>query len=196
MDGIHLRDEGAGYDKAEAPAINETSYPKLIKALREAMPDIMLTLADDGGTTATMNKEQEGIVVGDYIDLAWNVIWDSPVNPWADGSERKPIAGMTKERYGGIALYIKRRTTQEDYEFMEELQDKARIITLDEGLGKVAVVENIPYRQYDVETMVVDGFQNLLMCFHDNNDGNYPKYIANVQEALVVTQYYAFRKDW
>lgn len=79
---------------------------------------------------------------------------------------------------------------------MEELQDKARIITLDEGLGKVAVVENIPYRQYDVETMVVDGFQNLLMCFHDNNDGNYPKYIANVQEALVVTQYYAFRKDW
>ena len=87
------------------------------------MPDIMLTLADDGGTTATMNKEQEGIVVGDYIDLAWNVIWDSPVNPWADGSERKPIAGMTKERYGGIALYIKERTP-EDMGFFEELQAK------------------------------------------------------------------------
>lgn len=195
LDGIHLRDEGAGYDKAEAPTVNETSYPKLIKALREAMPDIMLTLADDGGTTATMNKEQEGIVVGDYIDLAWNVIWDSPVNPWADGSERKPIAGMTKERYGGIALYIKERTP-EDMGFFEELQAKARVITIDEGLGKVAVVENIPYRQYNLETMVVDGFKNLLMCFHDNNDGNYPKYSAVVQEARVATQFYAFRKDW
>ena len=102
---------------------------------------------------------------------------------------------MTKERYGGIALYIKERIP-EDMGFFEELQAKARVITIDEGLGKVAVVENIPYRQYNLETMVVDGFKNLLMCFHDNNDGNYPKYSAAVQEARVATQFYAFRKDW
>jgi len=35
-----------------------------------------------------------------------------------------------------------------------------------------------------------------LMCFHDNNDWNYPYYSAIVQEARVATQFYAFRKDW
>ena len=45
------------------------------------------------------------------------------VNPWADGSERKPIAGMTKERYGGIALYIKERTP-EDMGFLKNCRQK------------------------------------------------------------------------
>ena len=92
-----------------------------------------------------MDKEQGGIVVGDYIDLAWNVVWDTAVNPWASGSERKPIAGVTKERYGGISFYIKPRMTNEEGLFFENLQDESRIIALNEGLGKVAVAENIPY---------------------------------------------------
>ena len=50
LDGVHLRDEGAGYDKTGAPELDETSYPKLVKALREAMPDIMLdSCKNDGG---------------------------------------------------------------------------------------------------------------------------------------------------
>lgn len=69
------------------------------------MPDIMLTLADDGGTTAMMDKEQGGIVVGDYIDLAWNVVWDTAVKPWASGSDRQTYSGSNERRYGGF-LFI------------------------------------------------------------------------------------------
>lgn len=196
LDGIHLRDEGAGYDKTGAPELDETSYPKLVKALREAMPDIMLTLADDGGTTAMMDKEQGGIVVGDYIDLAWNVVWDTAVNPWASGSERKPIAGVTKERYGGISFYIKPRMTNEEGLFFENLQDESRIIALNEGLGKVAVAENIPYRDYIQEVANVMGIMGLLSCFHDTNNGEYPRYDVNVTETLAASYYFAFRKDW
>lgn len=196
LDGIHLRDEGVGYDKSGAPAVNETSYPKLIKALREAMPGVMLTLADDGGTTAMMDKEQDGIVVGDYIDLAWNVVWDTAVNPWASGSERKPIAGVTKERYGGISFYIKPLMTNEEGEFFENLCAESSVIAQNEGLGKVAVVENIPYRDYIQETANVDRIRGLLGCFHDANDGNYPKYSVMITEALAAAYYYSFRKDW
>lgn len=194
LDGIHLRDEGAGYDKAEAPAVNETSYPKLIKALREAMPGIMLTLADDGGTTAMMDKAQDGIVVGDYIDLAWNVVWDSVVNPWANDSERKPIVGMTKERYGGFAFYIKPRTGEEPEE-LSLMREKALAMVLDEGVGKIAVVENIPYRDYNQEVLNTDSFSGLFYCFY-RTLGPYPKYGAAITESFPTSMYYAFRKDW
>ena len=196
LDGVHLRDEGAGYDKTGAPELDETSYPKLVKALREAMPDIMLTLADDGGTTAMMDKEQGGIVVGDYIDLAWNVVWDTAVNPWASGSERKPVAGITKERYGGISFYIKPIMTNEEGLFFENLQDESRAIALNEGLGKVAVAENIPYRDYIQEVANVMRIMGLLSCFHDTNNGEYPRYNVEVTEALAASYYFAFRKDW
>lgn len=196
LDGVNLRDEGAGYDKSGAPAIDETSYPKLIKALREAMPDIMLTLADDGGTTAMMNKEQGGIVIGDYIDLAWNVVWDTAVNPWASGSKRKPIAGITKERYGGISFYIKPILTSEEGQFFENLQAESSAIALNEGLGKVAVVDNIPYRDYIQEVANVMGIAGLLGCFHDKNNGNYPRYSIEITETRAAEFYFAFRKDW
>lgn len=196
LDGVHLRDEGAGYDKTGAPTLDETSYPKLIKALHDAMPDIMLTLADDGGTTSMMDKEQGGIVVGDYIDLAWNVIWDTAVNPWANGSERKLIAGITKERYGGISFYVKPRMTDEDVIFFENLQNEASVIAQNEGLGKVAVVENIPYRDYIQEVANVMGIMGLLGCFHDMNNGNYPRYSIEITETRAAEFYFAFRKDW
>ena len=196
LDGVHLRDEGAGYDKTGAPEVDEVSYPKLIKALREAMPDIMLTLADDGGTTAMMDKERGGIVVGDYIDLAWNVVWDTAVNPWANGSERKPIAGVTKEQYGGISFYIKPRMTMEEGELFNNLIAESRVIALNEGLGKVAVAENIPYRDYIQEVANVQSITGLLSCFHDNNNDEYPYYKVDVMETQAAEGYYAFRKDW
>lgn len=46
LDGINLWDRGTGYGKEGMPAMNTTSYPKLIKVMREAMPDKMLTVVD------------------------------------------------------------------------------------------------------------------------------------------------------
>ena len=143
-----------------------------------------------------MDKERGGIVVGDYIDLAWNVVWDTAVNPWANGSERKPIAGVTKEQYGGISFYIKPRMTMEEGELFNNLIAESRVIALNEGLGKVAVAENIPYRDYIQEVANVQSITGLLSCFHDNNNDEYPYYKVDVMETQAAEGYYAFRKDW
>lgn len=37
LDGINLWDRNAGYGKEGMPAVNTTSYPKLIKAMRESL---------------------------------------------------------------------------------------------------------------------------------------------------------------
>lgn len=116
LDGVNLRDEGSGYGKEGMPAMNTTAYPKLIKALRDALPGKMLTLVDKDEPTEYFYDVERcgGIEVGKYIDYAWHA-YDSGkelvqiVEPWeADHpySEyaRKPIAGLRSECYGSLAV--------------------------------------------------------------------------------------------
>lgn len=116
LDGINLRDEGSGYGKEGMPPMNTTSYPKLIKSLREAMPDKLLTLVDKEEPTEFFHDVAlcGGIEVGRYIDYAWHGYakenemiqivepWemDQPYSEYA----RQPIAGLSPERYGSIAI--------------------------------------------------------------------------------------------
>ena len=116
LDGINLRDEGSGYGKEGMPLMNTTSYPKLIKSLREAMPDKLLTLVDKEEPTEYFHDVAlcGGIEVGRYIDYAWHGYakenemiqivepWemDQPYSEYA----RQPIAGLSPERYGSIAI--------------------------------------------------------------------------------------------
>ena len=75
LDGVNLWDRNSGYGKEGMPAVNTTSYPKLIKALREALgTEKLLTLTVYEEPTATFwNTEATGgIAVGDYIDYAWS----------------------------------------------------------------------------------------------------------------------------
>lgn len=116
LDGINLRDEGSGYGKEGMPPMNTTSYPKLIKSLREAMPDKLLTLVDKEEPTEYFHDVAlcGGIEVGRYIDYAWHGYakenemiqivepWemDQPYSEYA----RQPIAGLSPGRYGSIAI--------------------------------------------------------------------------------------------
>ena len=54
LDGINLWDKGAGYGKEGMAPINDTSYAKLIKALKNAMPGKLLTLVDTRETTEAL----------------------------------------------------------------------------------------------------------------------------------------------
>lgn len=117
LDGINLWDRGTGYDKEDSPEMNTTSYPKLIRALRQALGNQkILTVVDYREPTAYFDDIQKtgGIAVGDYIDYAWHG-YNNPneflqvVDPWA---EDKPyhskkyrgtkIAGLDHTRYGCI----------------------------------------------------------------------------------------------
>lgn len=116
IDGINLRDNGLGYGKEGMPSINTTSYPKFIKALREAMPDKLLTLEDKGSPTEYFYDTQlcGGIEVGKYIDYAWHG-YDSDqedlqiIEPWESEHSfskyiRKPIAGLSPSNYGSVNI--------------------------------------------------------------------------------------------
>ena len=116
LDGINLWDRGTGYGKEELPAMNTTSYPKLIKAMREALgEDRLLTVVDHEEPTEYFwdTEATGGIAVGDYIDYAWHgyVSEDEPVafiNPYNANTSytqnytRKPFAGLDESKYGNV----------------------------------------------------------------------------------------------
>lgn len=116
LDGINLWDEDSKYGKIGIPEMNTTSYPMLIKKLREALPDKLLTLVDKGNATEYFYDTEKcgGIEVGSYIDYAWHG-YVSPkevlqvINPNLEGIaqtyskySRKPIAGLDKTDYGSV----------------------------------------------------------------------------------------------
>lgn len=116
LDGINLRDEGSGYGKEGMPPMNTTSYPKLIRSLREAMPDKLLTLVDKEDPTEYFHDVTlcGGVEVGKYIDYAWHGYakenemiqivepWEAD-HPYSDYT-RQPIAGLSPERYGCVSV--------------------------------------------------------------------------------------------
>lgn len=124
LDGVNLWDRNSGYGKSGMPAMNTTSYPKLIKALSEALGDEkLLTLADhEEPTEYFWNTEAtDGIEVGQYIDYAWsgyrsgdepiqicdpyNIDLGATMDEWGfeiSHYTHKPIAGLDPSCYGCI----------------------------------------------------------------------------------------------
>lgn len=108
FDGVNLWDRNSGYGMSGFPEVNTTSYPKLIKALDEAMPDKLITVCDYEEPTSTFHDTSAtgGIAVGDYLDYAWSGYVDVDavieyVDPWQNGvHNRKPFAGMQQNKYG------------------------------------------------------------------------------------------------
>lgn len=118
LDGINLWDRNANYAVSEEkgfPKVNTTSYPKLIKRLRELLgPNRLLTVTDYEKPTEYFwdTEATGGIKVGEYIDYAWSGYCgsDEPVqivDPWhpelpavSKRHPRKPFAGLNPRRYG------------------------------------------------------------------------------------------------
>ena len=120
IDGINLWDRGSEYGKEGMPAMNTASYPKLIKALREALGGeklLTVTVYEEPTSTFWDTQATGGIAVGDYIDYAWsgyNRESEAPqvLDPWhpelayVSDYTQKPIANLPKERYGCINFPI------------------------------------------------------------------------------------------
>lgn len=117
LDGVNLWDRNSEYGKEGMPQMNTTSYPKLVKALREALgPDKLLTLTDHEEPTEYFwdIEATGGIKVGEYIDYAWSGYCDEDypfeiVDPYhpddpnvSQEHPRKPIAGLDATKYGCI----------------------------------------------------------------------------------------------
>lgn len=134
IDGINLWDRGAGYGKEGMPAVNTTSYPKLIKALREALGGeklLTVTVYEQPTETFWDTQATGGIAVGDYIDYAWsgyNSNSEAPqlLDPWnpelpiVSAYTQRPIAGLSKERYGCINFPIYPQSKSEEEAMMAD----------------------------------------------------------------------------
>ena len=137
LDGINLRDEGSGYGKEGFPPMNTTSYPKLIKSLREALPDKLLTLVDKEEPTEYFHDAAlcGGIEVGKYIDYAWHGYAEENqflqiIEPWENENpystfKRKPIAGLSQDRYGSIV--VPRVSANSGMSFEDERQQSLNV---------------------------------------------------------------------
>lgn len=99
LDGVNLWDKEAGYGKEGMAPVNNTSYAKLIKALKSAMPDKLLTLVDTRETTEVLCEEQAGIRVGDYLDYAWSSLGDI-LAPYEPDATIRPLAGVPEKSMG------------------------------------------------------------------------------------------------
>ena len=132
LDGVNFWDRNAGYGKEGMPAMNTTSYPKLIKAMREALGnDKLVTLIDFEEPTEYFwdTAATGGIEVGQYLDYAWSGYLNNEkeiqiVDPWHQGEQyvstdypRKPIAGLDPSKYGcvNIPWYASEEKTPMDY---------------------------------------------------------------------------------
>lgn len=116
LDGINLWDRNSGYGKEGMPEMNTTSYPKLIKAMREALgSDKLLTVTDHEEPTEYFwdTEATGGIEVGQYLDYAWSGYNNGNevtqiCDPWhPDDVEvskytHKPFAGLDPAKYGCI----------------------------------------------------------------------------------------------
>ena len=116
LDGVNLWDEGSAYGKEGFPPMNTTSYPKLIKSLREALPGKLVTIVDKDEPTEYFHDAAlcGGIEVGKYIDYAWHGYFSEYysvqiIEPWENSQEfsefeRKAISGMEQEKYGCVNI--------------------------------------------------------------------------------------------
>lgn len=118
LDGVNLWDRNSNYGAEGMPEAGTESYPKFIRALREALgTGRLVTLTDFEEPTSYFwdTEKTGGIEVGKYLDYAWSGYYKDEVpqivDPYNQGKPgvselypRKPIAGLPAEKYGCVAL--------------------------------------------------------------------------------------------
>ena len=212
LDGVNLWDRGTGYGKEGMPAMNTTSYPKLIKAMREAMPDKLLTVVDHEEPTEYFwdTEATGGIAVGDYIDYAWHgyVSEDEPIafiNPYNANTSytqnyiRKPFAGLDESRYGNVNVpfYGERNDLYSDQNMLWTMN--AIYWNLEKKSNLIVFADLVLPQANFAEQGCIGVIQNFLMYLSVDADFNM-WYMYNVMQRISgiyhSSGYNTFAKDW
>ena len=219
LDGVNLWDEGAKYGKEGMLAVNTTSYPKLIKALREAMPDKLLTLVDKDEPTEYFYDVEAcgGIEVGKYLDYAWHGYFSEKeyvqvIEPWESQQAfskyaRKPIAGLSPEIYGSVNYPLYGSVTPEltkfndkrilDWKKSGRIRNRIVVFGFDLTSNQQGAYEGHVLRALTVYSLLADRGD-----FWGQNpwDGSWGVQVGEVWYNPTMTQnlfgYNAYWKDW
>lgn len=184
--------------------MNRTSYPKLIKALRESLGEYkLLTLTDYEEPTEYFHDTESmgGIAPGEYLDYAWSGYCDGAepvqiVDPWHQGispvSElhpRQPIAGLSPKRYGCVHATI---YTSYTYAKADALTEWIAGGYNPNGISVYYDIRSIVQDQY--ESGGCNNPQYILQNWF--NDYSISMDIRRLRNDQSTTQYNKWAKDW
>lgn len=143
IDGVNLNDEYSNYGANGLPGIDPSSYAKFIRDLRAALPDKTITLTDLGEPSATLYEAHDGIEAGTYLDYAWTGTAADLTDPYAEGAPRKPIAGLSRQRYGRFTVRARDTGVWEERAWDDSFNEMMMEIVLSED-PRILVEELIP----------------------------------------------------
>ena len=216
LDGVNLWDRGTGYGKEGMPAMNTTSYPKLIKAMREALgKDRLLTVVDYEEPTEYFHDTEVtgGIAVGDYIDYAWHgyVSEDEPIafiNPYNAGTSytqnytRKPFASLAESHYGNVNVPYYPTTSDLYWDVNMDLWSMNAIMWNIERQSNIIVFNDLSLPiAVDAENGCIETIANFFAYIQYDSDFNSP-YNYNIVMRIPgiyrnsTKNYDTFAKDW
>ncbi|EKJ89065.1 Glycosyl hydrolases family 18 [Bacteroides finegoldii] len=199
LDGVNLWDEGAGYGKGGMSPTNSTSYAKLIKALKTAMPGKLLTMVDTRETTEALCDEQAGIRVGDYLDYAWSSLGDI-LAPYEPDAAIRPLAGVPEKKYGTIFLQDLETLSMDEQNKLFENATLAPFMNMERFTPlsgtDVVVGADIPYMDYGKEGVWAEPWLIWIMCKYPGSEDGSISTSAQTETPYSVRDYYMFRKDW
>lgn len=213
LDGVNLWDRGSGYGKEGMPAVNTTSYPKLIKALREAMPEKLVTVVDYEEPTESFHDTAQtgGIAVGDYIDYAWHgyvsdsepIVFSNPYNPWTGYTQnvtRQPFAGLPEAKYGNVNIPFYSEKSDIFMDMDMDMWSMNAIMWNLERTSNIIVFNDLVLPQVNfAELGCISMIQNFYMYLAYDENFEAP-YSYNVMERIYMSYhgsgYNTFAKDW
>lgn len=216
LDGVNLWDRGAGYGKEDMPAMNTTSYPRLIKAMREALgKDRLLTVVDYEEPTEYFwdTEATGGIAVGDYIDYVWHgyVSEDEPIafiNPYnaetsyTQNYTRKPFAGLDESHYGNVNVPYYSTTSDLFWDINMDLWTMNAIFWNSERCNNLIVFNDLSLpKAVDAENGCIEVISNFYLWLSFDANFNTP-YNYNIVMRIPgiyrnsTKNYDTFAKDW
>ncbi|WP_295731318.1 glycosyl hydrolase family 18 protein [uncultured Muribaculum sp.] len=196
IDGVNLWDESAGYDIEGSPAVSGMAYARLIKSLKGAMPDKLLTLVDTRETTEALCDPQDGISVGDYLDYAWSSLEDY-IAPYEPSPTSRALAGMPEKRYGTIFMRDIVHMSNEEQEALvmgEGVLGPFMAGTRFDKLSGTDVI--VSDYDYGKESMWNEPWNIGMMAKFPMPEDFSFMVMTMVKPTKLVWTYYAFKKDW
>lgn len=116
LDGIDFDDEYADYGTNGTPQPNAWSFPYLVQALRNDLPDKIISLYFIGPSSTSLSYD--GIVVGDLLDYSWNPYygtWGVPAVPGMTKAQLAPAAIDVQNTSASTAAGLAQQTVAGGY---------------------------------------------------------------------------------
>ncbi len=116
LDGIDFDDEYAEYGEHGAPPANDWSFVYLVQALRNDLPDKIISMYFIGESSERLSYG--GIEVGDLLSYAWNPsygTWNVPAVPQMTKAQLAPAAIEILGTSPATATGLAQRTMAEGY---------------------------------------------------------------------------------